>query len=615
MARYAVCFGISNQTYLTLPCMPQCASDAKEMGEFLSQPTSGFEVVISVDPSAKEMQAILYRITQQCRSEDELLIYFSGHGRRGRNRKLYLCASDTNSEALIISGLSFDHLLEIIKENSVNSLLLILDCCYSGAAESSFMIKSSDDLLDESAKDNFAKGWTILTSTNQIGTTAICQSMRLSPFTDKFLKACKVLQDDRHGWITITHVYEELRFRIIDDHPKLFGENVLYRLCRGIAPKQALTQTGHVTEREIEFRGWDGTYFAFYGLLVLPYFRAWLVLNPPNERIDGAVGISDAVDIVSNKSDAFQTKVNKAIQQITGAEDSISRLSFLMNAKLTLLLPIRIPDITYRRFTGTDHKYVFRNSFAVERRQYPVIGNRNIHCISLHSSEWRTVAMPEDYLKEAFGVNIDYQGSDSFSSDESTFILREDSLSRNAKYVSICRYTQKILDFAIIDAKFGERRTSLYHSVGRNGRLDAAIAARRYGTIPTTGAEVIETSFQREKREGNSRVECGNCMDEREVVVELNTRRYRVPCPLCSHEKDQSSIWFFGDGRSGTTRMGSDRGAGVTRAGQPSTSRSYVNKDSDVLDGDLDLSVESSDIKSFLKKWMRWRRGERPVER
>jgi hypothetical protein len=366
MARYAICFGISDQINQTLRSVPQCANDVKALASFLSNSSANFDVAILIDPTISEMKTVLYETTQKCQSNDELLIFFSGHGRRGRNRKLYLCGTDTNSESLVITGLPFDGLLDILREHSVKSLLIILDCCYSGAAESSFIIKSSDDLLDETVLDSFVGGWTILTSTNSISTTTVSQDMELSPFTDAFLAACKLLQARRSDWITITHIYEELTRRVANDRPKLFGENALYRVCRGHASASTMGARSQIN-KEIEFHNWSRTYFVFYGMIVLPNFRTWLVVNPPDERVGGAARISDGIDVVSNDLDVYHSEVKKAKQQIINYRNQIASLSALINGNLTLLLPFKIPDPIYRRFVGIDRKYILQGSSTIMR--------------------------------------------------------------------------------------------------------------------------------------------------------------------------------------------------------------------------------------------------------
>ena len=196
MARRALCFGVSIQSVPTLPSIAQCNNDVLGMEEFLSQTEAEFDVLSAVDPTAEQMRGSLFEVTHACAANDQFLFYFSGHGRRGKNRKLYLCATDTDPDKLIISGVPFDQILEVIRESSLRSVLIILDCCYSGAAASSLLIKSSDDLLDEQTKETFTDGWVILTSTTSVETTEVYKQDLMSPFTREFIGSCKKAAGD-----------------------------------------------------------------------------------------------------------------------------------------------------------------------------------------------------------------------------------------------------------------------------------------------------------------------------------------------------------------------------------------------------------------------------------
>jgi hypothetical protein len=540
VARHAVCLGVSNQQFQTLPSIRQCSNDAMGMAEFLSHAEPKFVAVSAVDPSAEQVIRLLFETTQKCRVDDQFIFYFSGHGRRGRNRKLYLCAADTDADKLIISGISFDRVLEVIRESALKSVLIVLDCCYSGAAASSILIKSGDDLLGEQEKESFTEGWIILTSTTSVETTAVYKHDELSPFTKEFIAACKKLQTARHQWITIADVYEELRFRLTHQRPKLFGENPAFRICTG---RHAGTDLS--PEPSLRFRPWNGEYFAFYGLLVLSNFRAWILLNPPGEKIDRGAKNLSGFDVLYNHAEAFKPKLKQAERDIASHGTILSRLVTDLGTRITLLWPTGIEEVTFRRFAGSDKKYVFRRSAAAICRGYPIASGRFIHCISHDETGWTVLETPEDYLKEAFGVSLDYRRTEAHSTESSILILKEDSFARNAKYLSVGRYSQQLINISTVDTKLGEHRKTVTQLTGADERLDNIISSRRLISIPAKGAVTIDTDLQSKRRKENELVDCDRCMDEKEVVVEINTRRYRVPCPICNWDKNKSWMNFF----------------------------------------------------------------------
>ncbi|MEU5837326.1 caspase family protein [Streptomyces diacarni] len=64
---------------------------------------------------------------------DVLLLYYSGHGQLDERGTLYLCARDTRTAALRATALSAIEINNILDGSPATSILIVLDCCYSGA--------------------------------------------------------------------------------------------------------------------------------------------------------------------------------------------------------------------------------------------------------------------------------------------------------------------------------------------------------------------------------------------------------------------------------------------------------------------------------------------------
>jgi hypothetical protein len=65
--------------------------------------------------------------------DDQLLLYYSGHGFPDINGNLYLCACDTTTSSLVATGISDGEINAIINLSAARTVIVILDCCYSGA--------------------------------------------------------------------------------------------------------------------------------------------------------------------------------------------------------------------------------------------------------------------------------------------------------------------------------------------------------------------------------------------------------------------------------------------------------------------------------------------------
>lgn len=72
------------------------------------------------------------RFFQHCEPNDVLLFYYSGHGRKGK-ANLHLCARDTTIRVLPASSVSGNELKEYMETSPAQSIIVILDCCHSGA--------------------------------------------------------------------------------------------------------------------------------------------------------------------------------------------------------------------------------------------------------------------------------------------------------------------------------------------------------------------------------------------------------------------------------------------------------------------------------------------------
>src|ERR1700749_1479668 len=67
--------------------------------------------------------------------EDVVLFYFSGHAKRLSKDDLVLCARNTLSHSvssLLSSGVPCASLSKMIERSHASSVIVILDCCFSG---------------------------------------------------------------------------------------------------------------------------------------------------------------------------------------------------------------------------------------------------------------------------------------------------------------------------------------------------------------------------------------------------------------------------------------------------------------------------------------------------
>jgi hypothetical protein len=65
--------------------------------------------------------------------DDVLLVYFSGHGKLDQMGRLHLCMNDTETTDLLSTAVSSVRINEFADASRARNVVIILDCCYSGA--------------------------------------------------------------------------------------------------------------------------------------------------------------------------------------------------------------------------------------------------------------------------------------------------------------------------------------------------------------------------------------------------------------------------------------------------------------------------------------------------
>src|SRR4051794_16521869 len=110
------------------------AHDAEALADVLRDPTiAGFDVTVLINEPTHVVGEAIADFYGDCRRNDLTLLYFSGHGLKDDNGRLYLAMANTRRDALLFTGLSAVQINEAMEACVSRRKLLILDCCYSGA--------------------------------------------------------------------------------------------------------------------------------------------------------------------------------------------------------------------------------------------------------------------------------------------------------------------------------------------------------------------------------------------------------------------------------------------------------------------------------------------------
>src|SRR6266498_4976064 len=109
-------------------------NDVNAMEDTLRSEDFNFEVKRIINEYCSDVKEKLEKWISEADYEDLLLIYFSGHGKLNRGRELFLSCANTRDTSLNATGLEYRWLMNVVHDHSVQSVAVILDCCYAGRA-------------------------------------------------------------------------------------------------------------------------------------------------------------------------------------------------------------------------------------------------------------------------------------------------------------------------------------------------------------------------------------------------------------------------------------------------------------------------------------------------
>src|SRR5215207_1090409 len=110
------------------------ARDAEELAVVLRDPAIGdFDVQVSMNRRHYEVRVALEDFFVDRRPEDLLLLHFSCHGIKDEAGRLFFAAADTQKSRLNATAISAEYVNDLLNRARSRRVVLLLDCCFSGA--------------------------------------------------------------------------------------------------------------------------------------------------------------------------------------------------------------------------------------------------------------------------------------------------------------------------------------------------------------------------------------------------------------------------------------------------------------------------------------------------
>jgi uncharacterized caspase-like protein len=187
------------------------AQDARELAGVLADPDIGaFSVDTLVNRPHYEVLEHLETFFSDRRRQDLLVVYFSCHGVKDDDGKLYFAARNTKRRFLASTAIPADWVNEQIGRSRSNRVILLLDCCYSGAFARGV---KGDPVV--AIKERFdGRGRIVLTASNALEYSfegeEVAGEGRPSIFTGALVHGLRTGEADRggDGYIDVDELYE-----------------------------------------------------------------------------------------------------------------------------------------------------------------------------------------------------------------------------------------------------------------------------------------------------------------------------------------------------------------------------------------------------------------------
>src|SRR3954453_2147150 len=108
--------------------------DVASLAEVLGDETiGGFEVQQLIDRPTEELRKDIETFFGEGRPHDLLLLYVSGHGVLSQGRRFYFATATTSMQLLRSTAIEDSFVNDVMQGSRARSIVLVLDCCHSGA--------------------------------------------------------------------------------------------------------------------------------------------------------------------------------------------------------------------------------------------------------------------------------------------------------------------------------------------------------------------------------------------------------------------------------------------------------------------------------------------------
>lgn len=204
------------------------ASDVDALAGVLGDPAIGaFDVRTVVNQDSSVVQQELERFFSGRKPDDLLLLYFSCHGVKDPGGRLYFASTNTTFDLLRSTGVSASFVSEQMEYSRSKRIVVLLDCCYSGAFLRGFRARGDDSVAVDQLE---GRGRAVITASRATeyafeADELTAENARPSMFTGALVEGLATGRADVNGDGLVTvdelydYVYDAVRGKVAGQTP------------------------------------------------------------------------------------------------------------------------------------------------------------------------------------------------------------------------------------------------------------------------------------------------------------------------------------------------------------------------------------------------------------
>ncbi len=242
------------ETNGALPALPSSRNDVFALQDVLTDPELGriTNYLPLIDLPHHKIMLSINEVFRVATRDDEILLYYSGHGQLDAGGSLHFATINTHLNLLHATSLPLDMLAAMLLETRCRRIGMVFDCCYFSATsplykESEATFNKSFNNLNASIPDEYAIS--IIAASSTSGQQSDCDKKVLGKLTDCIVEGITSGNADfnKDGLISMSEIFGYVKDKMPSaQKPILFSRSSVDSLII------SRSQSGHITSKVID---------------------------------------------------------------------------------------------------------------------------------------------------------------------------------------------------------------------------------------------------------------------------------------------------------------------------------------------------------------------------